>query len=66
MKSNGRLVTGFRKINELLNIKEASYRVYQNEAKKDGNRYKTAWRIIQMLKWLVKNVVTDIKYGHQF
>lgn len=50
LKSNGRLITGFRKINDLLTIKEASYRIFPHEAKKDGKRYKTAWRIIQMPK----------------
>ncbi|MCM3742930.1 hypothetical protein M3193_02130 [Sporosarcina luteola] len=48
LKSNGRLVTGFRKINDLLTTKDASFRVYQYEAKKDGKRYKTAWKIIRM------------------
>ncbi|MCS1380768.1 hypothetical protein NXZ75_01070 [Lysinibacillus sphaericus] len=48
LKANGRLVTGFRKINELLTIKEATYRIFSHESKKDGKRYKTAWRIIQM------------------
>ncbi|WP_374963269.1 DEAD/DEAH box helicase family protein [Lysinibacillus sp. RS5] len=50
LKSNGRLVTGVRKINELLTTKEASFRIFPHEAKKDGKRYKTTWRIIQMPK----------------
>lgn len=50
LKVNGRIITSFRKINELLSLKEASFRIFQHEAKKDGKRYKTAWRIIQMPK----------------
>ncbi|MGE7928220.1 DEAD/DEAH box helicase family protein [Lysinibacillus xylanilyticus] len=50
LKVNGRIITSFRKINELLTIKETSYRIFPHDAKKDGKRYKTAWRIIQMLK----------------
>ncbi|KMY28259.1 hypothetical protein ACZ11_23785 [Lysinibacillus xylanilyticus] len=50
LKVNGRIIKSFRKINEQLTKKEASYRVYQHDAKKDGKRYKTAWRIIQMPK----------------
>lgn len=50
LKVNGRIITSFRKINELLTIKEASYRIFPHKAKKDGKRYKTAWRIIQMPK----------------
>lgn len=49
LKSNGRLVTGFRKINELLTKKGASYRVFEQGAKCGGKRYKTAWKVIQML-----------------
>ncbi len=48
LKVNGRIIKSFRKINEQLTKKEASYRVFQHDAKKDGKRYKTAWRIIQM------------------
>jgi len=50
LKSNGRLVTKPRKINELLTTKQASYRIFPHEAKQDGKRYKTAWRIIKMPK----------------
>lgn len=50
LKSNGRLVTGFKKINELLTKKEASYRVFPHEAKDNGKRYKKAWKVIQMPK----------------
>lgn len=50
LKVNGRIIKSFRKINEQLTKKEASYRVFQHDAKKDGKRYKTAWRIIQMPK----------------
>ena len=50
LKVNGRIITSFRKTNELLTIKETSYRIFLNNAKKDGKRYKTAWRIIQMPK----------------
>ncbi|WP_342551072.1 DEAD/DEAH box helicase family protein [Lysinibacillus sp. FSL M8-0216] len=50
LKVNGRIITSFRKINELLTTKEASFRIFPHEAKKDGKRYKTAWRIIQMSK----------------
>lgn len=48
LKVNGRIITSFRKINELLTTKEASYRIFSHEAKKDGKRYKTAWKIIRM------------------
>ncbi len=50
LKINGRIIKSFRKINELLTKKEASYRVYQHEARNDGKRYKTAWKITQMPK----------------
>ncbi|KAA0965271.1 hypothetical protein FQ087_02890 [Sporosarcina sp. ANT_H38] len=50
LKSNGRLVTGFRKINGLLTIKEASYRIFPHDTRKGGKRYKTAWKIGQMPK----------------
>ncbi|MFC9542724.1 hypothetical protein ACFTQ7_23085 [Lysinibacillus sp. NPDC056959] len=50
LKVNGRIITSFRKINELLTIKETSYRIFPHDAKKDGKRYKTAWRIIHMPK----------------
>lgn len=50
LKSNGRLVTGFKKINELLTKKEASYRVFPHEAKDNGKRFKKAWKVIQMPK----------------
>lgn len=49
LKSNGRLVSGFKKINELLTTKEASYRIFAHEAKDNGKRYKTAWKVIQMV-----------------
>lgn len=48
LKVNGRIIKSFRKINDLLTTKEASFRIFPHEAKKDGKRYKTAWRIIRV------------------
>lgn len=31
----------------------ASYRIFPHEAKKEGKRYKTAWRIIQIKEKMV-------------
>lgn len=48
LRSNGRLIKSFKKINEQLTVKEASYRIFKYDTKLDGIRYKTAWRVIQM------------------
>lgn len=48
LKGNGRLIKSFNKINELLTLKESSYRIYKFDTKLKGVRYKTAWKVIQM------------------
>ncbi|WP_431808576.1 DEAD/DEAH box helicase family protein [Lysinibacillus sphaericus] len=50
LKENGRLLKSFKKINEQLSLKEASYRVFKFDTKLNGKRYKTAWKVIQMPK----------------
>lgn len=50
LKANGRLLKSFNKINEQLNLKEATYRIFKFDTKLNGKRYKSAWRIIQMQK----------------
>lgn len=65
LKSNGRLIKSFNKINEQLTLKEASYRILKFDTKRDGKRYKTAWRVIDMPKCVDKNdVIVNIE-GHQ-
>lgn len=55
LRANGRLIKSFKKINEYLTLKEASYRIYKFDTKRNCKRYKTAWRVIQMPKMMVKN-----------
>lgn len=57
LKTNGRIIKSFKKINEQLTLKEASYRVFKFETKLNCKRYKSAWRIIEMPKCMVKNDV---------
>ena len=50
LRANGRIIKSFKKINEQLTLKGASYRIFKFDTKLNGIRYKTAWRIIQMPK----------------